>query len=135
MTSKEQIILNALAEKLGKDIVHIDLRHLTSRPTESFIICHGRNERQVEAMAREVIYRVKQQEKELPLSVEGLGTARWVVIDYFDTMLHIFRDETLRQHYDLEGLWHDGKTTTFRPAAAVPAGDTSSLADNANAHH
>ncbi|GEM_PF-1875787 len=133
ITEKEQTILAVLADKLGKEIVHIDLRRLGGRPSDSFIICHGRNERHVEALAREVIFRLKHRYGELPFSVEGLQQGRWVVIDYFDTILHIFRDENIRRHYDLEGLWHDGRFTPFRPEP-MPQ-ETTPLSGNARPTH
>ncbi len=118
MNTKEHLIIEALQEKLGEQIVRIDLREVQTRPADAFIICHGHNERQVQALADEVIFRVKKQAHELPLHVEGLPAGRWVVIDYFDVMVHIFKDEAVREHYDLEGLWHDGEISTFEPMAA-----------------
>ncbi len=118
MNDKERTIIDALQEKLREQIVHIDLRKIASRPADSFIVCHAHNERQAQALAEEVIYRLKTQQEEIPFHVEGIGHARWIVIDYFDVMVHIFKDQNLRELYNLEGLWHDGELSTFEPMAA-----------------
>lgn len=60
---------------------------------------------QVQAIAVHVIEGLRKKEV-FPLSVEGLETARWALVDYGDVVVHIFV-EPVRSFYDLEGLWAD----------------------------
>lgn len=107
-----ELIINAIQDKKGLDIVKIDLRHLKEAPADYFIICHGNNENQVKAIANNVEFEVKKKGNELPLHAEGKGNSVWVLVDYFDTVVHVFHHEA-REYYNLETLWSDGKVTQY----------------------
>jgi ribosome silencing factor RsfS/YbeB/iojap len=79
-----------------------------------FLICAGRNRRQVRAIAESISTRLKQETGMGPRSVEGMESGRWVLLDFGDVVVHVF-DEPLRGFYDLEGLWKDA------PRVDVPA--------------
>jgi ribosome-associated protein len=94
----------AAEEKLADKVTVLDLRGLASF-TDYFLICHGRSERQVQAIADQVMDSLRD-EKQRPLSVEGYRLAEWILIDYGDFVVHVF-SESRREFYGLERLWSD----------------------------
>lgn len=94
--------IGAAREKKATDIVVLDLR-ATSGFTDYFVICSGQNPRQIKAIADAM-------EESLggagmrPAHVEGYTRAEWILLDYFDFIVHIFNPET-RAFYALERLW------------------------------
>ena len=99
-----QSACHAAEEKLAGNVTVLDLRGLASF-TDYFLICHGRSERQVQAIADQVMDKLRD-EKLRPLSVEGYRLAEWVLIDYGDFVVHVF-SESRREFYGLERLWSD----------------------------
>ena len=98
--------LKAASEKKAIDLVVIDLREIASF-TDHFVITSGNNERQVQAIADEVVETLKK--SGTPVArVEGYKTAEWILLDYGDFVVHVF-DEKARRFYDLERLWREGK--------------------------
>ena len=98
--------LTAAAEKKAINIVVLDLREIASF-TDYFIIASGANERQVQAVADEVIETLKKAGS--PVSrMEGYKTAEWILLDYGDFVVHVF-DAKARRFYDLERLWRESK--------------------------
>jgi ribosome-associated protein len=91
-------------EKKAGNVAVLDLRGLASF-TDYFIICHGQSERQVKAIADNVMDQLRD-EKLRPLSVEGYRLAEWILIDYADFVVHVF-SESRREFYGLERLWSD----------------------------
>jgi ribosome-associated protein len=82
----------------------LDLRGLCSF-TDHFLICSASSARQVRAIAARVEERLDA--ARVPLAHrEGVGEARWILLDYRDVVIHIFEDAT-REFYDLERLWAD----------------------------
>lgn len=90
----------------------LDLRKMTSF-TDYLIICSGTSARQVQAIAENIQKEIKEKFKRIPLGIEGMQNAFWVLIDYGDVVCHIFREEA-RTFYRLEHLWHDAKQVRFR---------------------
>ncbi len=107
LTSLEQARrIAALAqEKLAEDVVILDMRPECSF-TDYFVIATGRNPRQTAAIWDEVHARLKQDERLLPRSVDGVREGAWIVADYLDVVLHVFTPEA-REYYRLEDLWND----------------------------
>lgn len=102
--SKDKSIYCAQAalEKKAFDITILELKKASSL-TDYFLICSGRSDRQVQAIAQSI--EEKMGEKGVrPLGEEGMREGRWVLIDYADVVIHIFYDQ-IRHYYDLEGLW------------------------------
>jgi len=95
-------VAELVEEKLGEDIVAIDVRELVSY-TDFLLVATARNERLAKAIHDEVQMKLKE-EGLLPSRSEGATEARWVLLDYLDCVLHIFVPET-REHYRLEQLW------------------------------
>ena len=94
-------------EKKALDTVVLDLRDVTSF-TEFFVITSGTNQRQVQAIADEILEQLKKQLKVKAIRVEGYNGAEWVLLDYGDFIVHIFNAKS-RGFYDLERLWRDAK--------------------------
>ena len=102
--SKEKSIFCAQAalEKKAFDITILELKKASSL-TDYFLICSGRSDRQVQAIAQSIEEKMGKQGIR-PLGEEGMREGRWVLMDYDDVVIHIFYDQ-LRRYYDLEGLW------------------------------
>lgn len=98
------IYVQAALEKKAEGVIVLDVRGLTSI-ADAFIICSGRSNRQVSAIA-ENIQRSLRKRSIKALSVEGLGDGHWVLMDYGHVIIHVFYEST-RVFYDLEGLWID----------------------------
>lgn len=100
------LYINAVTGKKVIDPVVLDVRDLTS-VSDIFIICSGRSNRQVSAIAEHIeVYLKKHAIK--PLSVEGKKEGHWILLDYGHIIIHVFY-EPVRAFYDLEGLWIDAK--------------------------
>ncbi|MBI5182984.1 MAG: ribosome silencing factor [Nitrospinae bacterium] len=89
-------------EKKAYDLIVFDLRGY-SYITDFFMICSGNSTRQVRAIA-DVIMEEFKKEGIRYQGLEGYDTARWILIDYDDLIIHIFHEET-RRFYDIERLW------------------------------
>lgn len=116
-----QSALAAAEEKLAGKVMVLDLQGLASF-TDYFLICHGQSERQVQAIADNVIDRLRD-EKLRPLSMEGYRLAEWVLLDYADFVVHIF-SENRREFYGLERLWSDAPVIS-RPVEGKTREETS----------
>ncbi len=100
------LYVKAALGKKAMNLVALDVRDLTSF-ADVFIICSGRSNRQVKAIAEHIQVDLKKH-KIKPLSVEGVGDGHWVLLDYGHVIIHIFYDP-IREFYDLEGLWMDAR--------------------------
>ena len=100
------LYIRAVTGKKAINPVVLDVRGLTSF-TDVFIICSGRSNRQVLAIADDIQVKLKKQGIK-PLSVEGKKDGHWVLLDYGHVVIHVFY-EPVRTFYDLEGLWIDAK--------------------------
>jgi ribosome-associated protein len=100
------LYVKAVLGKKALNVVVLDVAELTSF-ADIFIICSGRSNRQVGAMADFIKTDLKKH-KIKPLSVEGSKDGHWVLLDYGHVIIHVFY-ESVREFYDLEGLWVDAK--------------------------
>ena len=103
------LYVQAALGKKAEGLVVLDVRDLTSI-SDVFIICSGRSNRQVSAIA-DHIQRFLRENAIKPLSVEGKGEGLWVLMDYGHVVIHVFYEST-RTFYDLEGLWSDARRIT-----------------------
>lgn len=110
MKNDSLVILNAIAQaifdKKGVNILALDVRGI-STITDFVIIAEGNVDRHVVAVAQNIEEDLKKI-GERPIYMEGLQHGDWVVIDYLDVMVHLFMPG-LREKYQLEKLWKDGK--------------------------
>lgn len=105
---KTTYIKTVLEEKKAEDIACLSLTGLSSL-SDSFVIATGGAPSHVKALADEVIDRLDARGIS-PLRVEGYESARWILLDYDDVIVHIFNEEA-RRFYSLEWLWADAKRT------------------------
>jgi ribosome-associated protein len=98
--------LHAASDKKAMDLVLLDLREIATF-TDYFLITSGANQRQVQAIADEVVDKLKK--SGTPAArIEGYRTAEWILVDYGDFVVHVFEDKA-RRFYDLERLWRESK--------------------------
>ena len=96
-----------IEERKGRDLVLLDLREL-STATDYFLLASGTSDLHVRAIADHVIDELKKIGVRAS-DVEGLRTGRWVLVDYFDFVVHVFHPAA-REFYQLERLWGDAPT-------------------------
>ncbi|MBM3787052.1 MAG: ribosome silencing factor [Acidobacteria bacterium] len=104
MNSNWQIAVQAAEEKQAVDLLALDLRGVTSI-SDVFIICHGRNSRQNQAISDEIERRLKDA-GDRALSIEGYTNAEWILMDYGSFVVHVF-SEKAREYYALDRLYRD----------------------------
>jgi ribosome-associated protein len=102
------LAVQAADDKKATDIVVLDLRK-ASGFTDYFVICSGSNSRQIRAIADAVVDALGA-EGEKPSHVEGNDRSEWILLDYFDFIVHVFAQET-RAFYGLERLWGNAERT------------------------
>lgn len=102
---KLEKILKYLDDKKAKDIEAMNIGGLTVL-ADYFVVCSGTSTTHIKAMADEVVEKLKEEGVEHPHQ-EGYDTARWILLDFGDIIVHIFHDED-RKFYNLERLWSDG---------------------------
>ncbi len=100
------LIIDAIHDIKGKEVLKLDLRNLSEAPTDFFIICHGDSNTQISAIASNIEKRLKLELGVRANHTEGYRNATWVLLDYFNTVVHVFYPEA-REFYDLESLWGD----------------------------
>jgi ribosome-associated protein len=101
-----------LKERKGKEIKLLDLRDISNSVSDYFVICHGSSNTNVASLADSVQDEVREHLAEKPWHVEGTQNAEWIIIDYFNVVVHIFQ-ESVREFYNLEDLWADAKVSTI----------------------
>lgn len=112
--------VKAALDKKAKNVVVLDLRR-TPAFTDFFVLCSGGNPRQVKAIADSVEDAMRAA-KVRPSHIEGYDRAEWILMDYFNFIVHVFAPET-REFYSLERLWGDAERieVTDEPAAEATA--------------
>jgi len=108
------IIVTGMQEKLGMNIVKLNLSGIPNSITDYFIICHGSSRSQVDAIADSVQWEVKKAIGVLPSHKEGFENCEWILLDYFDVVVHVFQAEA-RDFYQLEKLWADAPREDIKP--------------------
>jgi ribosome-associated protein len=101
-----RMIAQTIFDKKGFNILALDVRGISTL-TDYFLIAEGNVDKHVTALAKDVIGKLKA-EGETPSHVEGLDQGDWVVIDYLEIVIHLFKPG-LRDKYRLEELWREGE--------------------------
>jgi ribosome-associated protein len=99
-------------DKLGEDILLLDLRD-SSPLTDYFVVVTASSTIHAQAIAEELLFRLKHEGRPAH-HAEGIENGQWILLDYFDVVVHIFLGET-RQFYGLERLWGDAPRQTLTP--------------------
>lgn len=107
------LIIDSIRDIKGKEIVQLDMRGLDDAPTDFFIVCSGESNTQMRAIANNINKRLKQEANWHPSSKEGQDSDTWILVDYFNTVVHIFHPEA-RKFYELEQLWSDAEVTEYQ---------------------
>jgi ribosome-associated protein len=100
-----EVIAEALLDRKAEDITVLDVHELTTL-ADKFVICHANTDVQIKAIADNVNKETKEQLNEKAWKEEGRETRRWVILDYVNVVVHIFKKE-LREYYALERMWND----------------------------
>lgn len=103
--------VSAAQDKKAVDLVVLDLRKAGGF-TDYFVICTGTNTRQITAIADAVRENLKRDFDERPALAEGVDKSEWILIDYFNFVVHVFSREC-RAFYDLERLWGNAERYEF----------------------
>ena len=101
-------IIEGIDNLKGEKINIIDLRKIDNSVCKYFIICSGNSNTHVKSISNSIQKHVWKETNENPWHVEGEERCDWILIDYVDIAVHIFKKET-RIFYDLESLWGDAK--------------------------
>jgi len=91
--------------KKAEDIAILDVRKISS-VTDYFVIASGTSEPHLRAIVEEITGKLRDENGVRPRAVDGTVHGAWVVLDFFDVIVHVMRHD-VRERYDLEGLWGD----------------------------
>ena len=117
---KLALLCRELADnRKAEDIVILDVRELSS-VTDYFVIAAGTSEPHLRAIVDEITDRLREDSGLRPKAIDGTFHAAWVVLDYFDVIVHVMRAD-VRERYDLETLWGDAPRIKPRKRAAARA--------------
>lgn len=102
-------------ENRGRDIVVLDVRHLT-QIFDYFVIATGTSRRHLHAISEEVDRKLEKEMGDRRLGREGYTDSRWILQDYGNVVIHLFDEET-RRYFSLEDLWAEGTRMAWEPSA------------------
>src|SRR5215510_9584335 len=108
--------VRAALDKKAEDVVVLDLRKAGGF-TDHFVICTGGNPRQITAIADAVRDTLKRELHERPALAEGVDKSEWILLDYFNFVVHVFSREC-RSFYGLERLWGNAQRHQFNESPA-----------------
>ena len=103
-------IIDSIKELKGMDIVLLDLSKIENAICKFFVICTGNSNTHAKAIEDKIRRNIKKKHNEKPLRVEGTNSSEWILMDYSDTVVHIFQKKT-REYYRLEEFWGDSIST------------------------
>lgn len=106
------IIINSIQDLKGENIVQLDLRNLEEAPADYFIVCEGSSRVNIQSIAEHISKEVRKAGGERPRKIEGYRNGEWVLVDFFDVIIHVFNKKS-RGFYQIEELWSDAEVTTF----------------------
>lgn len=116
--------VEAALEKKAQDPVILNMEEVLTGVADRFVILGASNARQVKTIAEEIERVVKGRLGLAPRAIEGIRECEWVLLDYGDSIIHVFLDP-VRAHYDLERLWNEVPKielpATLMTKATVPA--------------
>ncbi|HEX3383553.1 MAG TPA: ribosome silencing factor [Mucilaginibacter sp.] len=110
-----ELAIFGIQEKKGNDIVRLDLRNIFSSVSDYFVICHADSSTQVKAIANSVEEEIFKATEQGPWRKEGLEYGEWILLDYIDVVVHIFRTDK-REFYGVEDLWGDAEIKYYKSA-------------------
>ncbi|HEY2343217.1 MAG TPA: ribosome silencing factor [Chthoniobacteraceae bacterium] len=99
------------SNKKAEDVLVLDLRGISSL-ADFFVVCSGTSEPHLKAIAAEIEDKMRDEHALRPHNVDGRPLSQWIVVDYYDVLVHIFHAEK-RAFYSLEDLWSDAPRLTI----------------------
>jgi ribosome-associated protein len=130
MDSKKLALLcRELADnRKAENIVILDVREVSS-VTDYFVIASGTSEPHLRAITSEITDKLRDEQDLRPRAIDGTLETAWIVLDYFDVIVHVMRAET-RERYNLEGLWGDApQLKTRKPGRPKAKGRAKVIAE------
>lgn len=114
ITSEDYVkwVVKGMQEKKAQEISILDLRGVSNAFTDYFVICSGTSDTQIDAIADSIEEEVWKAIKLHPHVVEGKANKEWILIDYYDVVVHVFQKDK-RAFFKLEDLWGDAKFTNL----------------------
>src|SRR5215472_14930344 len=120
---KLALLCRELADnKKAEDIVVLDVHELSS-VTDYFVIASGTSEPHLRAIVDEITDKLREEHELRPRAVDGTLHTAWVVLDYFDVIVHVMRQD-VRERYDLETLWGDAPRVRARKKSVARVSTT-----------
>lgn len=107
-----EVVVKGMQEMKAEDIVLMDLRSVKNAVADFFVICSGNSDTHIDAIAESVDHEVNKTDGQNPWHREGYNNKVWVLLDYVDVVVHVFKHEN-REFYALESLWGDAKITSY----------------------
>ena len=120
LVSLVQLAVTTVSEVKAEHIVVIDVRGRTSY-CDVLVLCTAITDRQVRAIANQLLGAHKRAGRGRPLGVEGLESGRWALVDMGDVLVHVF-DDPWRGYYDLDGLWMDAPRISMHDVGLTEEG-------------
>ena len=105
-----QLVVKGMQERKATNIVVMDMRNVKNAFTDYFVVASGSSDTQVEAIAESVDKEVWEATRNNPRSTEGKANREWILVDYYDVIVHVFKKDR-REFYKLEELWGDAEFT------------------------
>lgn len=103
-----KLVVKGMQEKKANEVALLNLKNVSNSIADYFVICTGTSETHLDAIADSIEKEVKENQKQNPWHREGNQNKEWILLDYVDVVVHIFKKET-RQFYNLENLWGDAE--------------------------
>ncbi len=107
----KQVVI-AMQDKKAKNIISLDLCKIKDAVAQYFVICQAPSATQVDAIYKNIVENIQKNCDLKPFHREGYMNSEWILIDYFDVVVHVFRDD-IRNYYKLEELWADAKIVSY----------------------
>ena len=103
-----KLVVEGMQEKKANNVKILDLRGISNRVCDIFVVCDAESTTHVNSIADSVSETVKKKTNEKPFHTEGWENSQWILIDYVNVVAHVFMRET-REFYNIEGLWADAQ--------------------------
>lgn len=111
-TELSDLVVEAIQDKKGQEIIKLDLRNIDEASADYFVICQGTSPTQVTAIAENVEKHAKEIANEIAIGRSGLRVGEWALVDFFNVVVHVFV-EPVRHQFALEDLWGDATITRY----------------------
>jgi ribosome-associated protein len=106
----KSVVIEGMQDRKATDIVVLDLKKVKNAVADYFVICTGNSDTQLDAISDSVEEMVHKKLKQAPWHKEGKQNKEWILIDYVDVVVHVFKKEK-RDFFGLEDLWGDAVLT------------------------